>query len=49
MQEAYPFTVKAKGQAKDKWDFLKFGDAVPAPNQPLDLLAPTKADSACKM
>ena len=49
MQEAYPFTVKAKGQAKDKWDFLKFGDAVPAANQPLDLLAPTKADSACKM
>ena len=49
MQEAYPFTVKAKGQAKDKWDFLKFGDAVPAPNQPLDLLATTKADNACKM
>jgi branched-chain amino acid transport system substrate-binding protein len=35
MQEAYPFTVKAKGQAKDKYDFLKFGDAVPGPNQPL--------------
>lgn len=49
MQEAYPFTVKAKGQAKDKWDFLKFGEAVPAPNQPLELLAPTKAESACKM
>jgi len=49
MQEAYPFTVKPKGQAKDKWDFLQFGDAVPAANQPLDLLAPTKADSACKM
>lgn len=49
MQEAYPFTVKAKGQAKDKYDFLKFGDAVPAPNQPLELLAPTKADNTCKM
>jgi branched-chain amino acid transport system substrate-binding protein len=49
MQEAYPFTVKPKGQAKDKWDFLKFGDAVPAPNQPLELLAITKADNACKM
>jgi branched-chain amino acid transport system substrate-binding protein len=49
MQEAYPFTVKAKGQAKDKWDFLKFGEAVPGPNQPLDLLAITKADNACKM
>jgi len=49
MQEAYPFTVKPKGQAKDKWDFLKFGDAVPAANQPLELLAPTKEDSACRM
>jgi len=49
MQEAYPFTVKPKGQAKDKWDFLKFGDAVPGPNQPLELLAPTKAENTCKM
>ncbi|MCC2634016.1 MAG: transporter substrate-binding protein, partial [Ramlibacter sp.] len=37
MQEAYPFTVKAKGQAKDKFDFLKFGDPVPAANQPLEV------------
>lgn len=49
MQEAYPFTVKAKGQAKDKWDFLKLGAAVPAPDQPLEVLAPTKQQSACKM
>ena len=49
MQEAYPFTVKAKGQAKDKYDFLKFGEAVPAGNQPLDLLATTKAENACNM
>jgi len=49
MQEAYPFTVKPKGQAKHKQDFLLFGEAVPAANQPLDLLAPPKAESACKM
>jgi branched-chain amino acid transport system substrate-binding protein len=49
MQEAYPFTVKAKGQAKDKWDFLALGKAVPAPDQPLEVLAPTKAESTCKM
>ena len=49
MQEAYPFTVKAKGQSKDKWDFLKFGEAVPAPNQPLEILAPTKAENTCVM
>jgi len=49
MQEAYTFSVKPKGQAKDKWDFLKFGAAVPAATQPLDILAPTKAQSECKM
>lgn len=49
MQEAYPFTVKPKGQAKDKYDFLKFGDAVPVAGQPLDSLAPTQAENACKM
>jgi len=48
MQEAYPFTVKPKGQAKDKWDFLKFGDAVPAANQPLEILAVKKEQNTCK-
>ena len=48
MQEAYPFTVKPKGQAKDKWDFLKFGDAVPAANQPLEILAVRKEQNTCK-
>ena len=49
MQEAYPFTVKPKGQAKDKWDFLQFGAAVPGPSQPLELLAPTKEQNSCSM
>lgn len=49
MQEAYPFTVKLKGQAKNKQDFLLFGEAVPTANQPLDILAPTKADNTCVM
>jgi len=49
MQEAYTFTVKPKGQARDQWDFLQFGPAVPRPDQPLELLAPTKAESECKM
>jgi len=49
MQEAYPFTVKPKGQAKNKQDFLLFGEAVPAANQPLDMLAPPKSESLCKM
>lgn len=50
MQEAYPFTVKPKGQPrKDKNDFLAFGEAVPGANEPLDKLAPPKSDSTCKM
>jgi branched-chain amino acid transport system substrate-binding protein len=47
IQEAYPFTVKPKGQAKDKWDFLRFGDAVPAANQPLEVINPPKEHNAC--
>lgn len=49
MQEAYPFTVKDKGQARGKQDFLKFGQALPAPGQSLEVLAPPKAENACKM
>jgi branched-chain amino acid transport system substrate-binding protein len=49
MQEAYTFTVKPKGQAKDKWDFLQFGPAVPRADQPLEILAPSKEQNACKM
>jgi branched-chain amino acid transport system substrate-binding protein len=49
MQEAYTFTVKPKGQAKDQWDFLQFGPAVPRADQPLEILAPTKEQNACKM
>jgi branched-chain amino acid transport system substrate-binding protein len=49
IQEAYPFTVKPKGQAKDKWDFLQFGAAVPAPGQPLEIINPAKEQNACSM
>ena len=49
MQEAYPFTVKPKGQAKDKWDFIQLGEAVPGPDEPLEVLAPTREQSECVM
>ena len=49
MQEAYPFTAKPKGQAKDKWDLMALGAAVPGQNQPLDVLAPTKEQNPCTM
>src|SRR5215469_6605347 len=48
IQEAYTFTVKPKGQAKDKWDFLAFGPAVPAAKQPLEILNPPKSANTCK-
>ena len=49
MQEAYPFSVKPKGQAKDKWDFLALGAAVPGANESLEVLAPTKEQNPCSM
>jgi branched-chain amino acid transport system substrate-binding protein len=47
MQEAYTFTVKAEGTYKEAWDFLKFSAPIPGPDQPLELLAPTKAENPC--
>ena len=29
VQEAYPFTVKPKGEMKDKWDMLVLGERGP--------------------
>lgn len=49
VQEAYPFTVKAKGQAKDKWDFLVLGQPVPAASEPLEVIYPTKEQNPCSM
>jgi branched-chain amino acid transport system substrate-binding protein len=49
MQEAYPFTVKPKGQAKDKWDLIALGAAVPDANEPLEVLAPTREQNPCTL
>ena len=49
IQEAYPFTVKPKGKAKDKWDFLALGPAVPAANEPLEVINPTKEQNPCTL
>lgn len=49
MQEAYPFTVKSKGQAKDKWDLITLGAAVPDANEPLEALAPTREQNPCTL
>jgi branched-chain amino acid transport system substrate-binding protein len=47
MQEAYPFTVKEKGQPKDQWDFLALGQAVPNANESLEVLSVQKAQNTC--
>jgi len=49
MQEAYPFTAKAKGKAKDKWDVMDLGPAVPASNESLEVIAPTREQNPCNL
>jgi branched-chain amino acid transport system substrate-binding protein len=49
MQEAYPFTVKAAGQAKDKWDMLELGAAIPAASESLESIALNKEQNPCSM
>ena len=49
MQEAYPFTVKAKGKARDQWDTLELGSAIPAPGESLESIALTKEQNPCAM
>jgi branched-chain amino acid transport system substrate-binding protein len=49
MQEAYPFTVKAKGKAKDKWDMLELGQAIPGASESLEVIALTKQQNPCSM
>jgi branched-chain amino acid transport system substrate-binding protein len=49
MQEAYPFTVKPKGEAKDQWDFIALGAAVPDASESLESLAPTREQNPCSL
>jgi branched-chain amino acid transport system substrate-binding protein len=49
MQEAYPFTVKAKGKAGDQWDALELGAAIPGPSDSLESIALTKEQNPCAM
>src|SRR5215475_10568369 len=49
MQEAYPFTVKPKGEAKDQWDMLALGAAIPQPTEPLESIAPTREQNPCSL
>jgi branched-chain amino acid transport system substrate-binding protein len=49
VQEAYTFEPKPKGQAKDKWDLITLGAAVPAANEPMEVLNPSKEQNPCSL
>src|SRR5471032_696553 len=49
IQEGYPFTVRAKGEAKDKWDLITLGAAVPGADEPIEVLNPTKEQNPCTL
>jgi branched-chain amino acid transport system substrate-binding protein len=49
VQEAYTFEPKPKGQAKDKWDLITLGAAVPGANEPMEVLNPTKEQNPCSL
>ena len=49
VQEAYTFSPNPKGQAKDQWDLITLGAAVPGPNEPMEGLNPTKEQNPCTL
>jgi branched-chain amino acid transport system substrate-binding protein len=49
IQEAYTFAPKPKGQAKDKWDLITLGAAVPGADEPMEVLNPTKEVNPCSL
>ena len=49
IQEGYPFTVKAAGEAKDEWDLMELGAPVPGADQPLETIYPTQEENPCTL
>jgi len=49
MQEAYTFTVLPDSKGGSPQNFLDFGDAVPGPEESLEVLATTKDQNTCSM
>jgi branched-chain amino acid transport system substrate-binding protein len=49
IQEAYTFSPEPKGEAKDKWDLITLGPAVPDANEPMEVLNPTKEQNPCTL
>lgn len=49
VQEAYPFWPKTKDKMKNQWDLMVLGDAVPAKDQSLEVIYPTKQQNPCTL
>ena len=49
IQEAYPFTVKPASEMTDQWDLMELGAAVPAPDQPLESIYPSREQNPCNL
>jgi len=47
IQEGYPFTVNENAQ--DQYDLITLGQAVPNPDQPLEVIYPTKEQNPCTL
>jgi branched-chain amino acid transport system substrate-binding protein len=49
LQEMYVVTVKDRAKMKDKWDIFDIVMPVPASNESLELIQPTKEENPCKL
>ena len=49
MQEMYTVTFKPEAQVKDKWELFNLSAPVPAENQSLEIIAPTREENPCSM
>ena len=49
MQQMYTLTFKPVAEVKDKWDLFTLSAPVPAADQSLEVLAPTKTENSCTM
>jgi branched-chain amino acid transport system substrate-binding protein len=49
MQQMYTVTFKPEAQVKDKWNLFNLSPPVPADNQSLEIIAPTREENPCTM
>ncbi|MET0203758.1 MAG: ABC transporter substrate-binding protein, partial [Casimicrobiaceae bacterium] len=49
MQEMYTVQFKPANEVKDKWELFTLSPPVPAANQSLEVIAPTREDNNCTM